>query len=318
MNTNTSLKLHHISGNIRVSDDALCALFVSIRNTRLEQIGLSAVIRSNAALLEFANFVQASQYLKVIDMPCWGLPADTPVWVAFAAAIEGHTVLEEIDISGPSREITSIEVLACAFQSSPALKKISLPIKGVDTFRDLEIHNWSIEQCIIGYRPEHGLEIGDEAAQLNQAIVNILQRNSTLKVLDFHSNAFELDWSLISTALCNTSSIDEAVSASNHSIQFLTLGEVPLYTDAMLCSNKNTDKLVPAMEKVLRSGLLNEVEFVPSSLPHVFSRIGMVKSSAALSQVYKMVREVPHEIEYMPQRGKEDLGLVCHNVICNH
>jgi hypothetical protein len=195
-------------------------------------------------------------------------------------------------------------VLVHAFQSTPALKKVSLPIKGVDMLRDLEIHNWLLEQCKIEYTPERGLEIsiGDEAAQLNQAIVNILQRNSTLKVLSFRSIVFELDWSLISTALCNTSSIDEAISASNHSIQFLTLGKVPLYIDAILCSNKNTDKLVAAMEKIIRSGMLNEVEFVPSSLPHVFSRIGMVKSSAALSQVYKMVREVPHEIEYMPQR----------------
>jgi hypothetical protein len=175
-------------------------------------------------------------------------------------------------------------------------------------FRDLEIHHWSLEQCLIEYSPENRrLEIGNDSAQLNEAIVNILQRNSTLKVLSFRylvGNAVEVDWSLISTALCNTSSIDEAVSASNHSIQFLDLFglKAPLDIDAMLYPNQNTDKFVAAMEKIIRSGMLNEVEFVPSSLPHVFSRIGMLNSSAALSQVYKMIRAAPHDIEYMPQR----------------
>jgi hypothetical protein len=57
--------------------------------------------------------------------------------------------------------------------------------------------------------------------------------------------------------------------------------------------NRETNKLVVAREKILRNHNLDDVDFVPSSIPLVLSVLGNTNSACGLLRLYEFLRAKP-------------------------
>lgn len=74
----------------------------------------------------------------------------------------------------------------------------------------------------------------------------------------------------------------------------------------MLYLNKNPDKQAVAREKVLRYHDLSKVNFVPSSLSVALSWVENTKSEKRLSQIFGILRRVPHMIREKKKHKLEE------------
>jgi hypothetical protein len=105
-----------------------------------------------------------------------------------------------------------------AFITMRTLKWVSLELT---TFAQIQVladvlgsPNCNITEMEIGYRNHRNPNIGQlEREQLTQTLVNSLQRNSSLRTLNFHvwNGELDFDWPSVSNLLCNTSSIDATI-----------------------------------------------------------------------------------------------------------
>eukprot|EP00956_Cyclotella_meneghiniana_P015899 scaffold24714_cov43-Cyclotella_meneghiniana.AAC.1 len=147
----------------------------------------------------------------------------------------------------------------------------------------------------------HSLET--EREQLSQIMIDALHRNTTLKSLVFDTGAWGSLFmgQSLRDLLCNKSSID-ATYLSNHTLQSLShnshyVKTLPFEIYCMLQSNRVSDKHAVAREKILQHHKLEDVNFVPSSLPVAMSWIGKSDSNLGLSQQYRLIRSAPHLIQ---------------------
>lgn len=152
------------------------------------------------------------------------------------------------------------------------------------------------------HEPFNNNMVEEEQELLTRVLVNALHRNASLKVFKIHCHLpgfnFKFVWSSSSftNLLCNVSSIN-ATNHSNHVLESINLhDDVPINIYSLLHSNKNTDKLAVARKKIHQSHSLENVEFAATSLPNVFSSIGNTDSKLSLSQLYGILRRVPHII----------------------
>jgi hypothetical protein len=92
---------------------------------------------------------------------------------------------------------------------------------------------------------------------------------------------------------------------SNHTLASISLdgglynqNQVPLDIYCILHMNQNKNKHAVIWTKILRNHNLNEVNFVPTSLPIVFAWLGgaHVDQKLGLSQLFRILRTVPHMI----------------------
>jgi hypothetical protein len=125
-----------------------------------------------------------------------------------------------------------------------------------------------------------------------------------------------LHWPLVSDLLCNTSCIDATVQ-SNHTLESISVGiyisisigdgqQAPVDIFSILHMNRNTNKHAVICEKILRNHKIDQVNFVSSSLPIVFSWLGAtdVDQKLDLSQLYGLLRTMPHLIQKKDNGGR--------------
>jgi hypothetical protein len=81
--------------------------------------------------------------------------------------------------------------------------------------------------------------------------------------------------------------------------------EVPFDIYGVLFMNRNSNKHAVIREKLLRNHNLDQVNFVPSSLPIVFSWLGdaSVDQRLGLSQLFRILRTFPDIIRNKVTRG---------------
>lgn len=138
--------------------------------------------------------------------------------------------------------------------------------------------------------------------QLGQTLVNSLRQNASLRTLKFQLVYRELQflpvnlgWPSVSNLLCDTSSIAATIQ-SNHTLESIFIDDAPMAIYSMLYMNRNKNKQAVIRQKILRNHDLYQVNFVPASLPVVFSWLGdaNVCHTLGLSQMFQILRAVPH------------------------
>lgn len=80
--------------------------------------------------------------------------------------------------------------------------------------------------------------------------------------------------------------------------------EIPIDLYSLLHANQNTDKLAVARQKILQNYSFENIEFVASSLPKVMSCVGNTDSQMNLSQLYGILRRVPHLVQKNQMKRK--------------
>jgi hypothetical protein len=91
---------------------------------------------------------------------------------------------------------------------------------------------------------------------------------------------------------------------SNHTLESLFIPNhrrgtgVPIPIHSILCMNRNGNKHAVIREKILRNHNLDQVNFVPASLPIVFAWLGdaNIDHTLGLSQLFLILRAVPHMV----------------------
>ena len=61
-----------------------------------------------------------------------------------------------------------------------------------------------------------------------------------------------------------------------------------------------------ARAKIVQSHNIEEVNFMPNSLPEALSWLGSERSSTMFSNVYRVLRKVPHFIENKQKKRKAE------------
>jgi hypothetical protein len=230
-------------------------------------------------------------------------------WQPFATALALIDNIEDIDLVIASAAILNAVI------AKPSLKRVSLKLITIDQFQVianvLESLNCGIIELDIEYTGDQSL--GQlEREQLTQTLVNSLQRNTSLRTLKisywqerfYQSDEDELPhfrWPSVSNLLCDTSSIDTTMQ-SNHTLESvygpLNSNKVPINIYSILFMNRNMNKHAVIREKLLRNHNLDQINFVPTSLPIVFSWLGDagVDQRLGLSQLFRMLRAMPYII----------------------
>jgi hypothetical protein len=318
----------YISGNssIRVLDLADCgqevssaswvAFFDSVRSSKyLESIKINYVITSDAVMESFSSWITLMQSLKALTVEY----CNNVTFVgrqSLANALASLDISEDIDIriyQGDDDEDLpemDLDPILNTFITKPTLKRVSIDLTMFAQLQVianvLESPNCSITEMEIGYHDRRNPNTGQfERERLTQTLVNSLQRNSSLRTLNFHiwNGLFRFDWPSVSNLLCDTSNIDATIQ-SNHTLESIIssnpshIRPVPIDVCIILHMNRNTNKHAVIREKVLRNHGLDQVNFVPTSLPDVFSWLGSaeVDQTLGLSQLYRILRTVPHMI----------------------
>ena len=114
---------------------------------------------------------------------------------------------------------------------------------------------------------------------------------------------FEFDWSSMSRLLCDRSSID-ATYNSKHTLECFEVVHdfnptIPLGLYSMVYLNKNQNKRVVALDKIVHCHDLVSIDYISSTLPLVMSKVGESKTDKSLSQMYCLLCKNQHEIEKM-------------------
>jgi hypothetical protein len=302
----TSLRVLELdSGNI--SSASWVSFFNTIRNAKyLESLKIRDI--PDEAIESFSNWIRSTRTLKALKMSCFVSSVGRQ---SFAAALASLENLEDIHLDfmyTPPDAATGM-LLLNAFIAKPTLKKVSLVIS---TGAQLQMILNTIGSPTCGitemeissyYQSEDTERLILERAEHEQTLINSLRSNASLRILelDFGHGRSDFDWFSIAGIICNTSSIDATIR-SNHTLESLSLtqaSEMPIDIYSMLYLNKNSNKHSVIREKILRNHNLHHVNFVPTSLPEVFSWLGHpdADQKLGLSQLFGILRAAPHLIK---------------------
>lgn len=318
--SNNTLKKLNVGGNrdSNISSAGWWGFLSSCGLSNLEELSFSWLVKDDIVMRALCQYLGSNQHLRVLDI-CGNFSEVTlDGWGPFAFVLESHTGLEEIKIGGLRSTARGAAVLiANSLRVNASLRRLDLSICGQtelqaivnilesDTclWKDLELHY--ISEAPV--RAE-----SNEPTEVTRIITSALQRNSSLRSLQFyHSDEeFDLEWQPFAELLCDKSNI-YATSQSNHIIEELVIGAfdsnlLPIEVYSMLQMNKNTNKRAVARAKIVQSHNIEEVNFMPNSLPEALSWLGSERSSTMFSNVYRVLRKVPHFIENKQKKRKAE------------
>eukprot|EP00956_Cyclotella_meneghiniana_P033300 scaffold94953_cov58-Cyclotella_meneghiniana.AAC.2 len=310
--SNSTLKRLYVNSS-QFTTAALCTILRSLQTSMLEEISIM-VRESNQMMTALSQFMASNQQVRVFKIRNEIDRNNFEGWHEMLNVLQSHRSIEEIDIVSyiialPENVVADV---ANILRTNSIVKRLRLQVVGTaklqviaDAIAD---PNCSLEELEVHYerskmyREMTDAVVAEEREELTQILVNALHRNASLKVFKIHYQLpgfnFKFDGSSSSftNLLCNVSSIN-ATYHSNHVLESINLhDDVPINIYSLLHSNQNTDKLAVARKKILQSHSLENVEFAATSLPNVFSSIGNTDSKLSLSQLYGILRRVPHII----------------------
>jgi hypothetical protein len=321
ISNNTTLKVLGVSGSNRLLPSSVWVnFFNAIKHAKhLESICVLEVITNDAVMASFSDWIASTQTLKKLEVVYCRWVDITPVgWQSFATALASLDKLEDISnhfLEGEIDNDPTVLVLN-AFISKPNVQRVTF---SVEVFAQLQLIANVVgspscnitELAMIFHNQQTNWET--EQDQVTQTLVDSLQRNTSLRTLSLRSSDEDYDewlvpfhWPLVSNLLCSTSSID-GTAQSNHTLESISVYyEAPIDIISILHMNRNTNKRDVIREKILRNHQLDQVNFVPASLPKVFSWLGAadVDQKLSLSQFYGILRTMPHLIQKQDNCGR--------------
>jgi hypothetical protein len=116
-------------------------------------------------------------------------------WDSFATELRSHATIEELDIGCSVRRFDRNlnYSLTNALQVNQSLKRFRLAVLGISQLQDildmLESRSCLLEELDIKYMPREQMHVG-ERAEISEMFAHALQRNSSLKVLEFRHEHF--------------------------------------------------------------------------------------------------------------------------------
>jgi hypothetical protein len=319
--TNETLKVLDLSENYEISSFGWCKLF-KLKNTALEELHLRGVIKVNSVLTALSDFLAVHQKLRALKIPKFDYGSlSVEGWDALGMVLGNHTGLEELDMHNPiSRNFrnfsNSPHHLALEYlRGNRTLKRVCIVVYGISQLRILanilKSRSCSIEKFDIRYYPGQtmghvNLDTAEESIELTQIVVDALERNSSLKAFRFQhcdNRLFQFDWAPIYDLVCNKSSVG-ATFNSNHKLERLEVphdfnSTVPLGIYSMVYFNQNTNKQVVAIDKIVHCHKLDDIDYLPSTLPLVLCRLGRSNTNKSLGQMYSIICKNRHEIPKM-------------------
>eukprot|EP00956_Cyclotella_meneghiniana_P004581 scaffold5639_cov70-Cyclotella_meneghiniana.AAC.3 len=296
-------------------------IFQSIPIPQLDSISTLGLIISDSVMTSFCNWVSRIPTLRVLDISsCRNVSLEG--WQLLSTLLVSLPIIKEVDFASITTDVNGVpdgvpDTILHALLAKSTLKKASFNISRINQLwavaNALQNPECSLTELKIGYSTGRNLT-EREREQFSQLVVSALQRNATLKILEFETDQYEDDdfynWALFCDLLCNKSSID-ATYLSNHTLQSLPINShyvntLPFEIYSMLHLNKLKNKHTVAREKILQHHKLEDVNFVPSSLPVAMSWIGKSNSNLGLSQQYRLIRSAPHLIQNDHKKRKRD------------
>ena len=327
--TKVKLKVLDISTN-KFTSTAWVNLFTSLKSSTLEEISVLLDTRCITMMTDLSQFMTSNQQVRLLKIrDDVERPINSEGWLKVMTVLSAHKSIEEIDITTtPFAFSGDVDIGFAGLLSNSNIKRLRLHISGTAQLQlvadAIASPNCFLEELQVHYFGEDSIELSSQGwgnqyfnvleerarEQLTPILVDSLHRNRSIKVLKFYHKdindefEFKFNWSSFTNLLCNKSSLD-ATYLSNHVLQSIQLhsgtthygitrNEVPIELYSLLHMNQNTDKCAVARKKILQTHSLVNIEFETSSLPNVISCVGDTDSLLSLSQLYGVLRKVPH------------------------
>eukprot|EP00956_Cyclotella_meneghiniana_P012076 scaffold17152_cov75-Cyclotella_meneghiniana.AAC.4 len=177
-----------------------------------------------------------------------------------------------------THSMKNFDVMRCSFGDEAFIQIISncVRIKGIQVGCDGIIQYTALaallrsQTTILSEIQVYLQGAADEGLSLISAS---LLRNEKLKVLKlYHRRDVVVDLDTLGTLLCNSASIDDIISNSNHTIEDISLpndNELPPIIRDLLLLNKDTNKHQVIRNKILRYYLIGDFDVSPFANMHL-------------------------------------------------
>eukprot|EP00956_Cyclotella_meneghiniana_P024193 scaffold48279_cov50-Cyclotella_meneghiniana.AAC.3 len=296
------------------NDDDWTSFFRSMQSSSFRELELYGIIKSDSVMKALSNCLMSNREVRVLNLG-WYYSLTSDGWNYFANMLSSHTAIKDVDVlaAGINALLTLTDSLPRAIVLNPRLRRVQLPVRTLHELRivasALESPNSSLEELAIDYQP--GFRQPASNTEVTAVLALSLQMNSMLKRLHhkscYQSGLADLDWPILLTLLCDTSSI-EATMHSNHTLELLSSNKtaVPLEISSLMRMNQNPNKRDVAISKIVQHHSFETMDFVPTSLPTVLSLVGKTNVNHTLSVLYEILRKVPHVMQKETRKRKAE------------
>ena len=345
----SSLKKLDLSENFGLPLEAWTALLKSIHETELEELNLLGCntwhsdttndpLQASELLAAVTRFLECNKKLRALRMHYIARVTPSSGWLAFSTALGTHPTLEELQIPfnnysphTQTDDTDGLDHIVRGVTSNQRLKQVRLTIDSFDQLMAIieliRRPDCVLEELHITCHAVRDFNTEREDDVLTLLLSNALERNSSLKVVRFHTvesndSLFE-DTQIGYQPFCDLlgirSSIDDTYN-SNHSLQYLCFerqyeydveeedmerdGEVPMKLYFLLNLNKDCCKRNVAIRKIIQLHTVENIKFDYSAVSNVISSVGSLNSKEGLSVMYEILRKMPYMLPKLEKINK--------------